>query len=245
MNDHDPAESDLPRRVSGELPLLLLGLVLPSAITYLFFVVAADYSSQVQQLAAVGGKSLQFVLPLIWWCLLHRRRIRCGSPQRDGVAAGVLFGLAVAAAMMVSYFFWLQPAGLVAELPQAASAKVSELGCDTPARYIMLGCFYTFAHSFLEEYYWRWFIFGGFRSRTTVSAAVLISSIGFMAHHVIVLARFLGWLSPATWLFSLAVGIGGAFWAWLYHRSEQLYAPWISHLIIDAAIFTLGYTMVF
>jgi uncharacterized protein len=38
---------------------------------------------------------------------------------------------------------------------------------------------------------------------------------------------------------------GGAFWAWLYHRSGNLIAPWLSHALIDAAIFTVGYDLTF
>ena len=47
-----------------------------------------------------------------------------------------------------------------------------------------------------------------------------------------------------TWIFSLAIAIGGAFWAWLYHRSGSLVGPWLSHLLIDGAIFWIGYEIV-
>jgi hypothetical protein len=45
--------------------------------------------------------------------------------------------------------------------------------------------------------------------------------------------------------FSLCVAAGGAFWAWLYHRSGSLFAAWISHLQVDVAIMAVGYEMVF
>jgi uncharacterized protein len=50
-------------------------------------------------------------------------------------------------------------------------------------------------------------------------------------------------LSPWTWLFSLSVAVGGAFWAWLYQRTGSLYGPWLSHLLVDAAIFLVGYDL--
>jgi len=61
---------------------------------------------------------------------------------------------------------------------------------------------------------------------------------------VILLATYFGWLSPWTYLLSLGVAVGGIFWAWLYHRSGSLYGPWLSHLLIDAAIFVVGYDLV-
>ena len=61
----------------------------------------------------------------------------------------------------------------------------------------------------------------------------------------LILGTYFGWTSPATWLFSLAIAIGGAAWAWLYHRSGSLVGPWLSHLLVDAAIFVIGYHLVF
>jgi membrane protease YdiL (CAAX protease family) len=39
--------------------------------------------------------------------------------------------------------------------------------------------------------------------------------------------------------------VGGMVWAWLYWRTGSIYAPWLSHLLIDAAIFTAGYDLLF
>ncbi len=65
-----------------------------------------------------------------------------------------------------------------------------------------------------------------------------------MAHHVIVLSRFFGWFSPWTLFFSLSVAVGGAIWAVLYWRYRSLLGPWISHLMVDAAIFLVAYLLV-
>ena len=75
--------------------------------------------------------------------------------------------------------------------------------------------------------------------------AILISALGFAAHHVLVLSHFFGWWTVPTLLLSAAVAVGGAVWAWLYARAKSLYAPWLSHAIIDAGIFLIGYWMVF
>ena len=53
-----------------------------------------------------------------------------------------------------------------------------------------------------------------------------------------------GFSSPATWLFSVCVAVGGAMWAWLYERTGSLLGPWLSHLLVDAAIFAIGYDLV-
>ncbi|MBI3823301.1 MAG: CPBP family intramembrane metalloprotease [Planctomycetes bacterium] len=42
---------------------------------------------------------------------------------------------------------------------------------------------------------------------------------------------------------SVCVAIGGGVWCVIYERSESLWAPWLSHALIDAAIMGVGYWM--
>src|SRR5206468_11940133 len=122
--------------------------------------------------------------------------------------------------------------------------KVKSFGAGSPVAFLLLALFYSAFHSLLEEYYWRWFVFGQLSRPCRPLAAIAISSIAFAAHHVLVLGLYFGWLAPLTWLFTLAIIIGGAFWAWLYHKSDSLAAPWLSHALLDAAIFAIGYQMI-
>src|SRR5262249_1527345 len=110
----------------------------------------------------------------------------------------------------------------------------------------LFAVFVTVPHSLLEEYYWRWFVFGQLRRRLTLASAIVISSLGFMAHHVIILYVFFPdhFLTAAV-PFSLCVAAGGAVWAWLYERSGSIYAPWLSHLVVDAGLFVVGYDLFF
>jgi membrane protease YdiL (CAAX protease family) len=111
-----------------------------------------------------------------------------------------------------------------------------------------LGAFYALGHSLLEEYYWRWFVFGQLMELSRPLTAVTISATGFMAHHVCVLAVYFGWNSPAgfylTAFCSLSVAVGGVLWALLYRRHGALYGVWLSHLLVDAGIFVIGYDLI-
>ena len=86
--------------------------------------------------------------------------------------------------------------------------------------------------------------FGGLRRLMPLGWAVVLSSLAFAAHHVIVLGVYFGWQSWATAAFSAGVAVGGAAWAWIYHRGNSLVGPWLSHVLADAAIFLIGYSMV-
>ncbi len=111
--------------------------------------------------------------------------------------------------------------------------------------YVALAVFYSAIHSLLEEYYWRWFVFGQLARLIDWRPAAIISGLAFAAHHVLVLAKYFGYGSPWTWLFALGIAIGGAVWAWLYRASDSLAAVWLSHALVDAAIFGLGYVIIF
>jgi len=149
------------------------------------------------------------------------------------------------ASIFGGYWFLNRTGWIDASFLETVRQKVSGMNLDTPLRFAALGVFYSLIHSYLEEYYWRWFVFVRLRDYLPDGQAMLVSSLGFMAHHVILLATFFGWDSPLTWLFSAGVAIGGYVWAWLYRHTGNLLYPWISHLIVDAAIFTLGYFLVF
>lgn len=132
----------------------------------------------------------------------------------------------------------------VGSSPAAAiRSKIRGLGVDRLWKFIALGAFYAVFHSLLEEYYWRWFVFQRLQRLWALTPAIGLSSIAFMAHHVILMAVFFGWSSPWTYFFSFSVAVGGAVWAWLYASSESIYGPWLSHLLVDAAIFLIGYDL--
>jgi len=227
----------------ADVGAILVTLVLPTLVTWLYFVVLNEAAASLQQGVFTAGKVVQFAFPIVWVLAIQRRRLRLACPKAAGVIEGIVFGLAVLVLMLLLYHGWLKPGGHFRSAGEAICRKVAGFGIDTPAKYILFGVFYSLAHSFLEEYYYRWFIFGQLRRMIPLAAAVVVSSLGFTAHHVIVLHLYFGW-SWITLLFSAAIAIGGAAWAWIYHRGDSLIGPWLSHLLVDATIFIIGYDLV-
>jgi membrane protease YdiL (CAAX protease family) len=232
-------------RPHGETAALAFALVFPSLITWIYFVLLQRASAVIQQGAFGAGKLIQFAFPLVWVLFVVRAPVLGRSPRPgSGIGSGIAFGLSVFAAALALYLLVLRSWPGLDVARQMAQGKVSGMGIDSPWKYGLMGLFYSVVHSGMEEYYWRWFVFARLKKLAGVPAAIWVSSLGFMAHHVIVLAFFFGATSPLAYLFSAAVAIGGAFWAWLYHRTGTLSASWISHAIVDVAIFTIGYDMV-
>jgi membrane protease YdiL (CAAX protease family) len=237
-------DSSRPTPPLRDLIVVLIALVLPSAITWMYFFGADQASAGVQSAVYSVVKVVQFVLPVAWVLAVQKGRVTLRPRGAQGVAFGLAFGAVVAGAMVALYAGYLKSSPLFAEAMPEIRAKVTGFGIDGAWKYAALGIFYSLIHSLLEEYYWRWFVFGQLRAWAPLGAAIAVSSLGFMAHHVLVLGKFFGFANPATYLLSACVAVGGAVWAWLYHRSESLLGPWLSHLLVDAAIFGIGYVLV-
>jgi hypothetical protein len=196
-----------------------------------------------QQFAYTCGKAVQFLFPVCWVLLIQRQRLRLPATTSRGLALGLGMGVLVSGIMLVVYFGWLAHASYLTPTVAEVKRKLTGFGVSSPELMIAAGVFYALIHSLLEEYYWRWFVFGQLRLLIPLPAAIVVSSLGFMGHHVIVLALYLPW--PWWALASACVAFGGGLWAWLYQRSGSLFGPWLSHMIVDAAIFSIGYHMAF
>lgn len=220
--------------------VLAFACVLPTLVTLVYFVWAASWPSGVQQVVFSIAKVVQFSLPVVWTAVAWRERLGWPRWSTRGMGLGIAFGLAVAAALWLLYW-GLQGQPLLEQALQPIREKIREMGVDSPVGFIALGVFYSLFHSLLEEYYWRWFVFSGMRQYVNLSWAIVISSLAFAAHHVVVLWAYFAHSPGMTIFLALCVAMGGGVWAWLYSRSESIFPAWISHLLVDAAIFSLGF----
>ncbi len=245
---------------------LLFAMTFPTVAAWSYFLALAGQGGGVnpwQQAAYVGGKIVQFTFPLAFVAFLRwqarrthptaadadkdwrdPRWLHVQRPHLRGLRPALLFGLAVAALILGVYFGALRGTSLLARTPATVRHKLEEVNMATPPRYAVLAVFVVAAHSLLEEYYWRWFVFGGLRQFLSLGPAMVLSSLAFMAHHVVVLYVYLpGRFWAAALPFSLAIAVGGGVWAFLYERNGSLWPPWLSHLLIDAAIFVIGWDL--
>jgi membrane protease YdiL (CAAX protease family) len=216
-------------------------MLLPTVLTALYFVAL---TGPAQQVVYAAGKVVQFTFPLLFLVLYLRAQPRWRWPRPGGLFLGVGFGLLVAGAMLGAYFGALRSSPLLAQTPGRIREKLAPFGLTAPGAYLACAAFYCVLHSLLEEYYWRWFVYGQLRTLLPPVAAVALASLAFTAHHVIVLWVYLpGKVVTGVLPASLAVALGGAVWCWVYERSGSLLGPWLSHLLVDAALFAIGWDL--
>jgi membrane protease YdiL (CAAX protease family) len=237
------------RRVSPPAPAklataaLVFALLWPSLATWMYFVWLAGQPSA--PIVYALCKIVQFALPWVSVVVLQQRTVRLSRPGRSGLAPGAAFGLAIALLAVLAYRSGEPLVPALARMGELVRAKLASFHIETRLAFAAVALFYAAIHSLLEEYYWRWFVFGELRARVRLWLAIALSSAGFMGHHVLVLSQYLDGFGVATWVLSMGVALGGAFWAWLFQRTGSLWAPWLSHALVDAGLMAVGWTMIF
>ena len=108
--------------------------------------------------------------------------------------------------------------------------------------YVPFAILISLGHSLLEEYYWRWYVFGRLRQLAGPITAYLGASLAFGAHHYVVLGCFFPLKLAA--ILGTGVAIGGGLWCRMYHKQQSLAGCWISHILVDGAIFYVGYNLI-
>lgn len=235
-----------------ELFLLVVAAAYPTLMAWIYFDVAAPPANGGQQasprMAALytGSKVLQFLLPVIAWRIFAPGRLRLPRPTWEGMGPAVVFGVLSLVGIAGVYFTVLKGHALLADMPQPIRTKIVALGIGTPAMYILFSLFVALIHAGFEEYFWRAYVFEGLRRHLSIVSAILLSALAFTGHHVIVVSayqpnRFWTGVVPL----SAGVFVGGAVWAWMYHRYRTIYPAWLSHTLIDVGIMIVGYDMAF
>jgi len=239
------------RGSAGDAIALIIAMGFPSLMSWLEFRVlpamgGGEHNPALQSAFALG-KAIQFALPLMYvnravW--RGRPPVWPGTFQRVGLGPGIVFGLVVAAGTLGLYFLWLKDTPVFESVGERVHGWLKQFNLANPTGYLLMAAFISVPHSFLEEYYWRWFVFGWLRKFVPLPWALALSALAFMSHHVIVLSVYLeGYFWEAAVPFSLCVAGGGVVWAWLYHRTGSLLGPWLSHLIVDVSLMLLGYDL--
>ena len=236
------AEIDVRKPLDArQVAALAFSLTFPTITTAIYFILLSGHP--LMGAAYAAAKVLQFAFPVVWATAYEGQKVRPERPRCAGLGEGLALGALVLAGTLALYYGYFKTSSVLAGAGAEVVEKMKGFGVNSAAKFLALACFISVFHSLLEEYYWRWFVFGRLSNMVPPGMAVALSSLGFMAHHVLVVGQFLHGYGPYTWFFSSCVAVGGALWAWLYHRTRTLYGPWFSHLLVDAGLMWIGFDL--
>jgi len=231
-----------PRR-SACLALLLLLPAPTIGVSMMLHILPEGYVGKMIQGAL---KVWILFFPVVWWVWIDRQKPSFPKPGKKGMAAAVITGSLIFAAMLGAFYIFKEHIPL-----DTLRQKAKDTGFDNVGAYIGILIYIITVNSLLEEYVWRWFVFrkcealclsvwgrpvGGW-------VAVVMAGLAFTTHHVFALAA---WVPPwLNILASIGVFIGGATWSALYLRYRSIWPGYVSHVFADVAIFIMGWQLIF
>ncbi|WP_044022366.1 CPBP family intramembrane glutamic endopeptidase [Bacillus sp. SG-1] len=87
---------------------------------------------------------------------------------------------------------------------------------------------------YLEENYWRNFIFEELKVSMSPAMAIITSSFFYSFYHILSMVELFNW--PFNVLAVIPVFIAGLVWGLFKHKSGSLAAPVVSHILADTGI---------
>lgn len=222
--------------------LVLPAMCLPFFSSLFYFVLFSDHLFA--RYLYGGTKLFTLLWPLAALLLILKEpfpRISLKNRKHyQAIPSGVLIGVLVVALMASLFFF--TPLG---EMVLQSSARINERAEDLGflEYYWSFAIFLSVIHSFIEEYYWRWFVFGSLAKVISSPMAHIFAGMSFAAHHVVIASQFF----PLFWaiVFGALIGLGGIIWSFLYQKQETLAGAWVSHMLVDFGIMGIGYSLLF
>ncbi|WP_317856250.1 type II CAAX endopeptidase family protein [Chakrabartyella piscis] len=159
------------------------------------------------------------------------------KPKKDGLLFAFLLGIGIYIIVLGFYLI----ASSFADLSGVKISLENNLGINKN-NLIYIGLYVSICNSFLEEWFFRGFVFHGFR-KTSRKAAYLVSSLSFAVYHIAIMDGMFGF--GILLLTLLGLFVGGTIFNYLNEKHRNIYASWFCHSFANFAMNTIGYLIFF
>ena len=146
---------------------------------------------------------------------------------------GLLFGIASFFIVLTAYYLTRNAINL-----QSIADELQSKSGITPANFILVGLYITFGNSFLEEFFFRGFIFLNLYESGYKKVAYIYSSLLFAVYHIAIFKTWFNiWLTGLALIGLIAVGF---IFDWLDTKSGNFINSWLVHILADTAVILIG-----
>lgn len=158
------------------------------------------------------------------------------SFNKKGIIWALALGLTIYSLILGGYFLLKN----VFDFSSVVSSLSENVGVNK-SNFLFISIYIALANSFLEELFFRGFIFGNLKKQRGRAFSYIFSALAFALYHI---ALMTGWFSIGlTLLLVLGLMIGGAVFNYLTERFETICLPWAVHMFANFAINTIGFIL--
>lgn len=184
------------------------------------------------------SKIIMFIIiPVIYYKkiknITFRKALNINKLSKKDLKIGIILGFLCFIILIISYFIFknfINFESIITELED--KSKI------TTSNFILIGLYITLGNSFLEEFFFRGFIFLNLYEIGYKKLAYIFSSILFGIYHI---AIFKTWFN--VWITILAlfglISIGIIF-NYINTKCKNFLNSWIVHILADSAIILIG-----
>lgn len=186
-------------------------------------------------------KILFFILtPYIYMKIIKRQQVSKAINYKNidehHLKMGFLFGILSFFIILITYYVL----GNIINL-HSISEDLQSKSKITASNFIFVGLYITLGNSFLEEYFFRGFIFLNLYELKSKKCAYIYSSLLFGLYHIGIFKAWFNIQLVGLALIGL-ISIGFIF-NWLDTKSKNFINSWIVHILADSAIILIGLKM--
>lgn len=181
--------------------------------------------------------ALFMLIPLIASRLDHSvLYLQLLRPKKKGLLPAIALGIGIYVVILGGYFL-VSP---FFDFSQIAGALTDNAGV-TKENFLYVSLYISFANSFLEEFFFRGFVFTNLKQHSGRKLAYIFSAAAFSLYHV---AMMIGWFSPVLFLLVMVgLVVGGMIFNWLNEKLDTIYCSWLTHMFANFAINTIGFLL--
>ncbi len=157
-------------------------------------------------------------------------------PKKKGLLPALLLGVGIYV-LIVGAYFAVSP---FFDFSKIAGSLQGDMGV-TGKNFLFVSLYISFVNSFLEEFFFRGFVFTNLKGLSGRGFAHLFSALVFSLYHV---AMMVNWFSPLLFaLVMLGLVAGGLIFNFLNEKADTIYCSWLAHMFANFAINTVGFIL--
>lgn len=154
-----------------------------------------------------------------------------------GLKTGFILGVFIYLVIIATFFI----ANSMVDLSSIKNSLENNLGINAQ-NFFVIGAYVSIVNSFLEEWFFRGFVFTEYK-KTGRKFAYIASSISFSVYHIAIMEGMFNLFLQILVL--LGLFIGGLIFNFLNEQNENIYSSWFCHFFANFAMNTIGFFIFF